>query len=351
MSFNLQQLRELVERDYTVQIEAHYADRGMQALRVLGPALDEIHEQLAYELLPDGLTVVVSLEPDEQVLQVANSMAVSAAQLPGLVRGSATIEVLHDGSFRLLPEETDPFSFADRGLVYYFNGRDNFIVGEEQVVVDNPTAFPSIWGTPTFFDLGMALMHYRDRIALHCRCPYLEKLWHDPSRRWLLKNKPEDTMQSSLYQFLVSTLRGHKRIEIRREQPVGGAKPPDIKVSWTLTNRIAFVEVKWMGASVHAAEPRVSWRPSEVEANNGAAQLIGYLNDNRSEGGGFQTMGFLVVFDGRRKGVDFGVEELSSEDALYFLSREVIFSPDYARERHDFAPPLRLFMYPLKPEN
>jgi hypothetical protein len=152
-----------------------------------------------------------------------------------------------------------------------------------------------------------------------------------------------------VHQFLVGTLRGHKRIEVRREQPVGGLKPPDLKITWTLTNRIAFVEVKWMGASVHASEPRVSWRPSEAEANNGAAQLVGYLIDNQAEAGGYQTMGFLVVFDGRRDGVDFDTVDISRESAFYYLAREIAFSPDYAASRHDFARPLRFYMYPLRP--
>jgi hypothetical protein len=242
-----------------------------------------------------------------------------------------------------------PHLFADRAVVYYFDGADKFAVGDELLPVYNPTNFPSVWGVPTFFDLELALEHYRDRLALHCQCPYLSKLWHDPDRRWLLTNKPEGTMQASLQQYLVSSLRAHKKIEVRREQAVGGTKPPDIKVTWTLTNRIAFIEVKWMGASVHGSEPRVSWRPDENEARAGAAQLVGYLEDNKPEATGYQTMGFLVVFDGRRKGVDYGATELTREEALYFLARDVTYDPDYAADRHDFAEPLRFFMYPLQP--
>jgi hypothetical protein len=350
MSVDLAKLRQVVAHDYTIAIEAHYADKGMAALRLLAPALDAIHEQLAYELLAGGLTVVTSLDPASRVLPTdAAAMSVDVTRLPGLVQGVATIEVLSDGSLILLPASVDPLAYADRAIVYFFDGADHFVVGDQVVSVFNPTSFPSVWGTPTFFDLGEALAHYRDRIALHCQCPHLASVWHDVGRRWLLRNRPEDTMQASLAQYLISSLRNHKKIEVRREQPVGGTKPPDIKVTWTLTNRIAFIEVKWMGSSVHANEPRVSWRPDEAEANAGAAQLVGYLTDNEPEASAYQTMGFLVVFDGRRDGVDYGTTTITREQALHYLARDVSYDPDYAELRHDFAKPYRFYMYPLHP--
>lgn len=349
MNIDLARLRQVVAHDYAIAIESHYAERGMAALRRLGPALDLVHEQLAYELLPGGLTVFSALDVDARLLGPDAAMPVTADQLPGLVHGAATIEVLGSGQLLLSPTPSDPHVYADRAVVYFFDGSDHFVVGEDMVPVFNPTTFPSIWGTPTFFDLGQALCHYRDRIALRCQCPFLSNMWHDPGRRWLLKNKPEDTMQASLHQYLVSSLRGHKTIEVRREQPVGGKKPPDLKVTWTLTNRLGFIEVKWMGASVHATEARVSWRPNEGDANAGAGQLVRYLSENAQEASAFQTMGFLVVFDGRREGVDFDTVSLTREQALYFLAREVTYEPDYSATRHDFAPPIRCFMYPLQP--
>jgi hypothetical protein len=115
-----------------------------------------------------------------------------------------------------------------------------------------------------------------------------------------------------------------------------------------MTNRLAFIEVKWMGASAHKTERRITWRPDEKDANDGAAQLVGYLQENAAEASGFQTMGFLVVFDGRREGVDFDVE-LTRDQALHYLNRDITFDPKYHELRRDFAEPLRFFMYPLEP--
>jgi hypothetical protein len=349
MNVDLERVRRLVARDYTPAVEEHYGVVGMRALRQLALALDEIHDQLACELLSGGLTVFVTLDSDARPLPADRTMRISADQLPGLVEDAATVQVVGETDFLFLPECVDPFELAEVAVVYHFDGADKFAVDGDLIAVDNPTSFPSVWGVPTFFDLQDALHHYRDQLALRCRCPYLSSMWFDENRRWILMNKPEHTMQASLHLHLVSTLRGHKRIEVRREQPAGGTKPPDIKVTWTLTNRLAFIEVKWMGASAHATEPRISWRPDEREANEGARQLARYLDANAAEAPEHQTMGFLVVFDGRRGGVEFDTTTLTREQALHYLARDVVYDPDYAALRHDFAPPVRCFMYPLKP--
>lgn len=348
MDVALDRLREAVASDFTGAIETAYGPDGMAALRRLTPMLELVHEQLAYEMISGGLTVACPLDPSEQLLPEQGAATLSVDQLPGRVQGAAAMQLLPDDRLLVLNEAVDPLSLAERAVVYHFDGADHFAIAGALFDVQNPTSFPSIWGVPTFFDLRLALEHYREALALRCRCPHLQGMWADPEKRWILQNKPEDTMQLSLQMFLVSTLRAHQRIEVRREQPAGGRKPPDIKITWSMTNRLAFVEVKWMGASAHTSERRITWRPGEKEANEGAAQLVRYLDENLSEAPGHQTMGFLVVFDARREGVDFDVE-LTREQALRFLTREVTYDPDYSQERHDFAEPLRLFIYPVAP--
>ena len=104
-----------------------------------------------------------------------------------------------------------------------------------------------------------------------------------------------------------------------------------------------------MGASVHETEPRISWRPDDREANKGAKQLADYLDENAVEAPEHQTMGFLIVFDGRRKDVDYDTTDLTREQAMWFSTREITYDPDYASARHDFADPLRCFLMPLQP--
>jgi hypothetical protein len=339
-------MRRLAATEPAAAVEEHYGQLGMAALRLLAQGLELIGQQLAYELLRDGLTVFVTLDPTARPLAALGSAQLRYEQLPSAVEGSATIQVLDDGL--IVSDQTpDLAELSAQAVVYRFEGQDYLIFDGQSWPVTNPTSFPSRWRTPTFFDLADALEHYQTAVAPTCRCPYLRAVWHDPDRRWLLINKPEKTLQDSLEQHLISSLR-LGRLEVRREQPVGEDKPPDIKVTWSQKNRLALIEVKWMGASVHATEPRISWEPDEREANRGAGQLVDYLQRNAQESPEHQTMGFLMVFDARRQDVAYDTVELTREQATYYANRDVEYDPDYA-ERHDFARPLRCFMVPLKP--
>jgi hypothetical protein len=348
---DLKRIRELVAQDYGAGVEEHYGEIGMQRLRQLTAALERIHEHLAYELLQDGLTVFATLEPDRRPLNSATVVPATISRLPLLVRGGATIQVLGEDELLVSLEPLDPLALAAEALVYRFDGGDHFVLGGKLQRVENLTPFPSLWGTPTFFELEDALAYYRDSVALVCDCELLaQRLWHDPQRRWILCHRPEDTLQRSLWRYLRQTMRGTDRIvEVDREVPVEGHSAPDIKVTWSQTTRIALIEVKWIGACVNAAGNRLSrFKPSERNANDGARQLVEYLEANFRRAGNHQTKGYLVVFDGRRRNLRFETEELSYEDATHFLMREIEWDPDYTA-RHDFATPLRCFMRPLRP--
>lgn len=349
--FDLERLRGAVSADYTAALERQYGDSGMQRLRELTTALDVIHDALAYELLQGGLTVLASLDPAARPLPSETTMAVTPTRLPMLVQGRATIQVLPDGDLLLCLDPFNPLRFESAAVVYHFDGADHFVVAGAMHDVFNPTPFPSIWGTPTFFELEDALEYYRDSIALVCDCDILaNELWHDPERRWILRNKPEDTMQRSLWRYLRTTMRGTNRvIEVDREQPVDGRRPPDIKITWSQTKRIALIEVKWMGQSVNELGTSISsFEPDEGDANAGAQQLADYLDANFRRAPEHQTKGYLVVFDARRRNLGFSTAELSYDDAKYYLMRDIEWVRDHS-ERHDFATPLRCFMKPLRP--
>jgi hypothetical protein len=263
------------------------------------------------------------------------------------VEGVATIEVTDNGLF-LVATDVDWAALSNDALIYRFDGRDYLVFDGEPWEIKNSTSFPSRWRVKTFLELSESLEHYQTAVSPTCRCPFLESVWYDSDRRWILKNKPEETFQRSVEQHLINGLR-LGRVEIRREQPIQATKPPDIKVTWSEKNRLAFVEVKWMGASAHATEARISWAPDEREANKGAKQLADYLALNAAEAPEQQAMGFLVVFDARREGLEFATTTLTRADAMHYAARDVVFDPDYSAIRHDFAPPVRCFLLPLQP--
>jgi hypothetical protein len=343
---DLDLIRSLVADDYTAAIERVHGEPGINALKRLTPMLELVHEQLAYEMIDRGLTVISPLDPNDRVLPTG-SATLGVGDLAARLQGTGALQLLPDNRLLVHFDPIDPLSVADRAVVYHFDGRDRFAVGHQMLDVKNPTNYPSLWGVPTFFDLELALDHYGEALALRCRCSHLQQMWFDPHKRWILQNKPEKIMQLSLHMYLVGSLRAHRKVEVRREQPAGGRKPPDIKITWSMTTSFAFIEVKWMGASIDATGDRISWRPGVEEANKGADQLVKYLEQNTAEAPGHQTMGFLVVFDGRRESVDVD-KELTRDEAVAFSSSEIPYDPDFTY-RHDFAHPRRFYMYPLAP--
>lgn len=338
-------VREIVQLQFAARVQQHYGADGARRLPELALALDRIHEQLAFELIREGLTVLIALDDDKRLLPEDRTVEVSPAELPTLVHGRATIQVLSADRMLVLAEASDPRDYADDAVVYFYSDADYFVIGGEPEAVLNITSFPSIFGTPTFFELDEALQHYKLHLALYSQCSILATCWYD-ERRWLLINRPEDTLQRSLHRFLRDTVRSHQHVESRREQPVEGKRPPDIKITWSQSNRIAYLEVKWMGASVSDGATHISTAYGDTDAREGAKQLADYLDANKTEAATHQTLGYLVVFDARRRNLSFATTALSAADALHFQMRDVPYDPAYHELRHDFAEPLRFFMMP-----
>jgi hypothetical protein len=344
-------LREAVLNSYERRIEDQYGTRGTELLRLLGEALTQIYRVLAPEMLTDGLTVFATLQPDSRPIAVARTMEVSSSELVGRVHAGATLQALGADRFLLCADQIDPVDLAHDALVYRYQEGDRFVIGGVLSQIPQRRPFPSWWSVPAFFEVEDALIDYREHVAMDCDCDILKgEVWHDASRRWIFTNRPEDALQRSLWRYLRNVMRGAQQIrEVDREQPVDGRRPPDIKITFSESNRIALIEVKWMGVSVNKAKTAISsFKPGEKAANEGAQQLADYLDANLNRAGKHQTMGYLVVFDGRRQNVRLE-GELTRDEALHFQLREVVYEPDLAGRRNDFATPLRFFMRPLAP--
>jgi hypothetical protein len=333
----------LIEEFYAAKVERCYGREGGARLLELVTALDAIHESLAYEKLEGGLTVMVALKDDRKLLG-AKAMELTPRELPSVIEGAATIQVL-DGRLLVVPECRDPLKFAGDAVVYHFQKHDYFVIDGELDQVINTSSSPSLFGTPTFLNLEEVLDDYKTNQARHSQCEILrEHLWSD-DRHWWFANKPEDVLQRSLKRHVRATLRGVG--EVRREQVVG-TRPTDLKVTWSFTNRIAYIEIKWLGASLNKRKTKVSKKCSAKDAKKGAAQLAEYLDLNKDDAAEHETMGYLVVFDGRRQRLKLGATELSREDALHFLSEEVEYEPPLWETRSDFRRPRRFFLEPAE---
>jgi hypothetical protein len=338
-------MRSIAQDIFASRIERIYGAAGNRALRELLRAVNLTHRQVPYEIMRGGVTIIAPLIPDADLIVEPGSADVFPTELSSRFTGSATIQVLQSGKLRLWAgNPTDLTELAGSAVIYRYDRGDYFYLNDALVEVPNPTPFPSVFGIPTFIDLENALAYYSNALARHSTCQILQEVWLDAGRVFLV-NRPEVIMRKSLAQFLRSTLRNHELIEVREEQNVDESKPVDIKVTWSLSNRIAIIEIKWMGKSVNRSRTAVSTTYLEPRAREGALQLANYLEENLQRAPLHVTIGYLVVFDARRNGVgsDLSVQ-LSVADADHYAALEVHYDPEFDKVRADFAHPARIFM-------
>ena len=174
-------------------------------------------------------------------------------------------------------------------------------------------------------------------------CPTFNNVWHDEKRIYF-KHAQEHIIRKSLTQYLKTTFRGD--CEVRAEQNMDESHPVDIKITWSFSQRLALIEIKWLGTPCDGL--KVGKPYSEHRARDGAKQLSDYLDSNRNQSPYHITRGYLVVIDGRRRGINQHVtHQVNRENAFYFESKEISYNPKYHELRNDFEEPIRMFAEPL----
>jgi hypothetical protein len=339
-------MREVVRDLYTPAIVSQHPSTGGVRLREVLAALRSIYRGLPPESFAEGLTVFASIDPLLRPHKPSDARKMTVRQLAGTQWQGATIQVLPNRD--LLAWEGEPpdlEELSEVAVVYIWRpGVEAFVVGSEQKIVPNPNGYPSALASPGFFLLEDALAHYQEHMARRSSCHILAGVWHD-SERLLFANKPERRMRQSLVQHLRCVLRDHA--EIREEQNVTETRPIDVKVTWSNTELLSLIEIKWLGKSVNKDGTAISKEfsaPSRTD--EGARQLIEYLEGNLVEAPTKPCKGYLVVYDGRRRGVTtVPPGTVSSKGAWDYESSEISWLIEAVANK-DFAAPRRFFLEP-----
>ena len=129
------------------------------------------------------------------------------------------------------------------------------------------------------------------------------------------------------------------------EQNVDTSKPVDIKVTWFNSNRLALIEIKWLGKA--RTDKKITVEYTESRARKGAKQLADYLDKNKPYSSIQVTRGYLVVIDARRAKTDLSTAAVTADDGLKYASLEVSYSPAFHDTRTDFEVPFRMFAEPV----
>jgi hypothetical protein len=342
---DIDRMRDIAEAMYSRMVEATHGERGTRALRAVLEFLQGFYGHVAPETRRTRIVVLKQL--DDVALGALNDaiQCASLSHMPVLSDSEVVVQILRSGQFLVSQTAViNPLEAAEDCVVYtYENRTETFYAGGDSRPVINPfEGYASIFAIPTFDDLKLALSEYRDKQARRTSCRILAEVWKS-EKRIILRAGPEPTMRNSLTQFLKACLRGD--VEVRPEQNVDESHPVDIKVTWFMTNRLALIEIKWLGASGNGAGALV--RYSDSRARDGAKQLADYLDWNAVQAPQQVTRGYLVVLDGRRARVRPWTTRINHADGFRYEGAEIVFEPRYHEIRSDFEVPIRMFMEPI----
>lgn len=333
---------------YMSVVAREHGSLGEAAMRMIIETLREMYgKAVDPEICKGPIVVFKTLRSDVWPLPVELARELSdLAVLSQDVEGAFALQILDNGRYLLWNTTgADVLLLSEFAVVYVYEGSNerffaNRVCGEVKKIV--PTA-PSMFSQPTFSELKDALEEYRTRMIRHSSCIIFRKAWYDQNRLFFV-NAPEHVMRDSLTLFLKSHLRA--TIEVRPEQNMDESHPVDIKVTWIGYNRIAVIEIKWLGKSKNEAGKIVN-EYGPARAKEGARQLAEYLNMNLQQAPLHVTKGYLVILDGRRYGTNESTVSLDREHGLRYRDQEVDFNPKFDKIRSDFEVPIRMFAEPL----
>ena len=344
-------LTEVIADSFSTLIERQHGQDGVAALKHLLAALKRLYAELEPATYRFPIIVFAPLQDADRPLDQATAVVITDLTLVRTeAQGPLAVHALQDGRFLVWKHTTpDVAQLSGTSVVYsYTNGTESFVAkGLSRVVRKVDTSARSAFAIPTFSSLEDALNAYGVEMARKSSCKILEDIWYD-DRRIFLKSAQEWRMRDSLRQFLVSRLRPHA--EVREEQNVDASHPVDIKITWVFARRIALIEIKWLGHSKHtgprARRGKIAKRYYDARAREGAQQLADYLDSNATKAPTHTTMGYLAVFDARRRGLKQSTRSLSQAEGLYYSTKDIQYNPRFDSVRDDFASPVRFFIEP-----
>lgn len=334
-------LIKLLQSQFILKIDDAYGDSGVNDFKCFLDFLKTLYKNVSpscYATITAFMGYSAALTGKGKEMRIENVHSVGVSDL--------IVRFLDDESVVLYQkDEIDAAMLSSYTFVYHWRaGEANpdqfYIKGVLQPFSDDVTpAEGSFFAVRTYSDLDEALINYRDNHAVMCKGrPLVESM--TPTRLFF-NSAPESLLQEALNDYLSDRLRN---CDVKREHIVDESHPVDIICKWRGTNHIALIEIKWIGTSLNS-EGKISTTYNDSRANKGASQLVDYIDANTDTFPRDVTMGYLVVFDLRRRNNnDAAKTKLSRADANYYKDREIKYKPQHELTRQDFRKPYRFFI-------
>lgn len=331
----------ILQRQFILKIDDTYGDEAINDFKLCVSRLKQLFKAIdifQYESILAFVGDFPEYQAVSKTMALDNIHSVSTKKLVVNFVDADTINVIQYDHF--MSEE-----LSDKTFVYRWCGSerqaDQFYIKRSLYAFSNEEtpSEGSFFAVRTYNDLDEALINYRDNVAISCKGKSLSESM-TPTRLFF-NPSPENKLQEALEEYLVYRLRN---CTVKREHNVDDSHPVDIIVTWQGTNHIALIEIKWIGKSLNE-RGEIGVPYNETRANKGAAQLVGYIDNNKDSFPHHVTVGYLAVFDLRRKeNNEPNALKISRVNADYFKEREINYNPQYETVRSDFKKPYRFFI-------
>lgn len=337
-------IKEMLSSDYTSWIHNDYGVAGINNLKMTLEVISNIFKFINLR----NFSSIVIFNSDSYMLseKVANYSTIQNFSHLGSVNSdNLAIQI---NSLDEVIITTSPIIIAEitpTGFVYQYTPKKEMF-HTRTITCDLPKVpgTDSCFAVSTFKSLEEALSHYKTNVVKHADCLHIKTALHSEERIFF-KPHPEYLLRDSLVYFLKARLRG-EGLEVRPEQVVDTSHPVDVKVTWGFTNHIALIEIKWLGKSLNSDTLTFTSNYTDSRARDGATQLAEYLDANAIQVPNHNTIGYLVVFDLRRKSTKINTTQITQVDGYWYENKDIAYNPQYHVIRKDFAPPTRMFITP-----
>lgn len=336
-------IKELLSTDYTSCILNDYGSNGVNNLKMVLETIISIFKNINLHNFDSILVFKSDVFNLEE--QVDNYLTIqNYIHLAGVEERSLVIQVKNLDEIVFSTSDIQTTDILPTDFVYqYTRQKEIFHTLTTTCVLPRIPGTDSCFTISTFKELDEALLHYKTSVAKYAECQHIKTAAHSDNRIFF-KPHPEHFLRDSLVYFLRVRLRG-EGLEVRPEQNVDTSHPVDVKITWGFTNHIALIEIKWLGKSLNQSTLTFT-EYSASRARDGAEQLANYLEANKMQVPNHTTMGYLAIFDLRRRNANENTTQISVTDGFWFQNQEIVYNPEYHRIRSDFAMPIRMFITP-----
>jgi hypothetical protein len=342
-------------KNFTLEILRRSGDKAcVDASISIVKKLNELYRYFEPALFSGEVFVFIHLN-DESVFDIARGTLIYDPNVLLHSRdGVLAIQIFEDGRLIMWDKADEDRLRTDPSVVtYIFRGNEeSFIAGTFEINI-TICPFGSRFATQ-YLDLVQALDEYKVSMVLRSSCPLLAQAWFNDRLIFFMgggQDLPEKHLQESLHYFLTVTLKVLRgaRLVLREFNVVDENKRPvDIAIYWGEANRMALIEIKWLGKSKHP-DGKLSTTYTNSQVNRGLLQLKGYFDTARKNSPEAIIQAYLVMIDGRRNNTNEDTQTVSFADGMHFESIELVIAEDrqYFNDQPGFNPPIRMFAAPI----